>query len=811
MNKTLLLPFSSLFFSVISASGAEAAGPPPPPGIDGVHVLTPTVERYGKFEARIDLTAVFTNPYDYDQIAVSAVFTSPSGTEKSVDGFFMQDYVLNTATGNLTPTGPGEFRLRFCPDEAGWWSFVVSVTDVTGTAESETFSFQCDAPSSPNNHGFLRTGQSNYLQFDDGAPYIAIGQNIAWQNNNPYLNYRSWLDPFIENGGNFFRLWHAHWGLGIEWSPGNGFQGLRYYKQTNCFYQDWLFDFCAENGVYIMLALQHHGPVSTQVNPNWNDSPYNAANGGPCQSTVEFFTNEEARAHTKNRYRYIVARWGYSRSILCWELFNEVHWTDNFQANKAVVAEWHFEMAEFLKTTDPNEHLVTTSYGEDFTDENVWSHLDFDFTQTHIYLNTSNIERALAHGNRSFLDEFEKPTLNGEFGLGGSATLANQDPDGIHIHNSLWGGLFSGAFGTAMTWWWDNYIHPRNLYYHFSGISQVAPEVPFLAEFLAPAAAFVTGAPGDLALTPSLGWGSIGDSDITIDENGQVSPAGAALGQFLYGSQWNTQYRSPPTFHVIYPQAGTFSVRTGNEASTNPKIAIRLDGNLVLDQAATPNTTFSVNVPAGAHAIKVDNTGTDWITISSYTFEGIGSQVDAYVLVSQGQNIAAGWSLNNLYNHQYVVANGEPAPAPPASVVVEGFQDGVYSVRWYNPLTGALYGGAPASTSGGVLTIPLPSFLWDVAFIVDDSPVATKEQRQDIEFGVFPNPVAAGGEVNLKLPSEDASPRRISMLDMGGREIAQFAGESRFTLPPGIPAGFYWVRIEQMGKAGVQPLVVARP
>lgn len=41
---------------------------------------------------------------------------------------------------------------------------------------------------------------------------------MAWQNNNAYLNYKSWLEMLIENGGNFFRLWHAHWGLGIEWS-----------------------------------------------------------------------------------------------------------------------------------------------------------------------------------------------------------------------------------------------------------------------------------------------------------------------------------------------------------------------------------------------------------------------------------------------------------------------------------------------------------------------------------------------------------------------------------------------------------------
>lgn len=811
MKKKIPSKLAGPLFLVFFAIAANAEGPRLVPVIHEVSVLTPVVEKYGKFEAAINLEASYTNPYDYSQATLRGSFTSPSGAETAVDGFFMQDYTLNTTTGILTPAGQGGFRLRFSPNEIGEWTFIASVSDATGTAISEAFTFQCTGAATPANHGFLRTSPANYLQFDDGVQYIAIGENIAWQNNNPYLNYKSWLNGLIGNGGNFFRLWHAHWGLGIEWENGNGFEGLRRYKQTNCFYQDWLFDYCAENGVYIMLALQHHGPVSTQVNPNWNDSPYNVANGGPCQNTLEFFTNEEARAHTKNRYRYIVARWGYARSILCWELFNEVHWTDNFQANMDLVAQWHFEMTDYLNSIDPNQHLITTSYGDDLVDENVWSHPDIDFTQTHTYINIPNIERALAHGNQAYLDAFAKPTLNGEFGLGGNASLANQDPDGIHLHNSLWGGLFSGAFGTAMTWWWDNYIHPRNLYHHFSGLSRIAPEIPFLLENLAPARAYATGAPGDLALTPSLGWSGIGESQVSIDANGLITPAGAALGQFLYGSQWNTQYRSPPTFNVNYPQTGEFTVTTANESGTNPRIAIWLDGNLLLQQNALPNTSYSIVVPAGAHTIKVDNTGTDWITISAYTFEGIGSQIDAYVLVSEAKTIAAGWALNNRYNHQYVAANGLPASTPPSSVVVEGFQDGAYSVRWYDPLAGALSGEAQAMASGGNLMIPLPSFLWDVAFVVDDTQVATKEARQGLSFDIFPNPAPSEADITLSLPASLSGTAQMALLDMEGREIRQFnSNNARFRLPAGLPAGLYWVKVESGGRIGTRALVVAR-
>lgn len=780
------------------------------PTIHSVSVQSAVVEQWGKFEATLDLTATFVNPYDYDQVSVSAVFTSPAGQSKTVDGFFMQDYVLNENTGNLTPTGPGGFRLRFSPDETGQWSFAVTVTDANGTSAPVPGAFQCTAPNTPANHGFIRTNQTNYLNFDDGQQYIAIGENIAWQNSNAYLNYKTWLGKLIENGGNFFRLWHAHWGLGIEWKTGNGFEGLRRYHQRNCFYQDWLYDFCAENGVYIMLALQHHGPVSTQVNPNWNDSPYNVANGGPCANTLEFFTNQQARDHTRNRYRYVVARWGYSRAILCWELFNEVLWTDGFQlqSTKDKVAAWHYEMAAFLKTSDPNSHLVTTSYGDDFTDPNVWSHPDFDLTQTHFYINTPNLERALAKGNRAFLEEFGKPALNGEFGLGGSASLANTDPDGIHIHNCLWGGLFGGGLGTAMTWWWDNYIHPKDLYYHFSGVSQLTEEIPFLEKNMAPAASYVNGAPGDLTLTPTLGWSGVGTSSISIGANGVLTPANAALGQFLYGSQWNTQFRSPPTFSVTYPAAGKFSVRTSTETGTLPKIAIWLDGVQQINQPAAVNTTYSINVPAGAHTIKVDNTGTDWITIASYTFEGLGSAVDAYVLVSENKTVAAGWALNNRYNHQFVAENGVPDPTPPPTVVVNGFENGTYSVRYYNPLTGVLFGGQTATAQGGQLEIPLPSVYWDVAFVVDDSPVAVEDFRRNLAFKVYPNPALAGQEVRMEVEIGNVVNWEISLLDMAGREVKRDLNAINLRLPGELPAGFYWVKVAGGGKVGVMPVVV---
>ncbi len=768
------------------------------------------VEQYDKFETTLAIDATYDNPYDYDQVQVSAAFISPTGSQYLVDGFYMQDYDLNTANGSLTPVGDGEFRIRFAPNELGTWSFQASVTDSVGTVSFDEQTFECVPITEEENNGFVRIGGTNYHEFDNGEQLVLIGENMAWQNSNAFTNYRNWLTQLDDNGGNFIRLWHAHWGLGIEWKNNwQNFEGLRRYKEANCFYQDWLYDFCADRGIYVMLALQHHGPVSSQVNPNWNDSPYNMANGGSCSQTWEFFTNEEARAHTRNRYRYIVARWGYSRAIHSWELFNEVNWTDNYETHTQKVRDWHTEMGAYLKTIDPYNHLVTTSYAHSDQDPEVWNNPDFDLTQTHFYINTPNIERALAGGVRQYLEEFDKPTLTGEFGLGGSPNLSNADPDGIHLHNGLWGALFGGGAGTGMTWWWDVYVHPRNLYYHFFPIRTLVDDVPFVDANLSPTVSYVSGAPGDLALTPSLGWGVIGDEDITINATGTTTPTNPGLGQYLYGSQWNTEYRSPPSFSVNYPEEGTFTVYTSTATGTNPRISIYVNGSLLLNDPASTNSSYSVLVPPGANQITVDNLGTDWISISRYEFAGVGSKVDAYTLLSEDKETAAGWLFNHAYNHVEVLENGEPEVVNAAELVIDEFASGNYFVKWYDCLTGEIVMAEPVSSNEDGLRVLIPSLFWDLAYRIDtEEVVGLREVIAAEQVNVFPNPAIAGANISIALIDERGlNDAEINIYDSSGRHIAsRQLMDNQLQLPVGIPAGFYWLRLrtpEQVGTTGI--------
>lgn len=780
--------------------------------------LSTTVAKLDKFELAVSFTGSYTNPYDYTDISVRGIFTAPGGKRDTVDGFFMQDYTLNTSNGFVTASGAGGFRIRFAPNETGTWQYVVEVANTLGTAATATQSFQCNVSAAK---GFVRKNATNYLNFDNNEQYIPVGQNQAWHQNNIYLDYKSWLQKLSDNKANIIRIWQAVWGFGIEWKNGvNGYSGLKKYKQTSAWYTDWLLEECRSRNVYVMFCINHHGMVSSNVNPNWPESPYNAVNGGPCANTWDFFSNTTAKELHKNRLRYIVARWGYSQNVMSWELFNEVDWTDDFSTHKTTVRDWHIEMAAYLKSIDVYKHLVTTSYANNTYDPDTWSNTVIDFTQTHNYVGSPNVENVLATASSEYVSQYSKPTLNGEFGIdAANISLPTIDPNGIYVHNSIWSTAFSGAMGAGMSWWWDNYIEPQNLYRHYKPLSEFIATLSLKGDNYKKVTASVTGGgTADLVLSPGIGFALAGASSFAIDATGTVTPAASQLSSFLFGNSWNTQYRNPPVFTVTYPVAGQFKVITGANTGTSPDINIYLDNVSVLAQSAATNSTYTINVPAGAHTIKVDNLGTDWISISNYTFTNIGSPINTYLLKSADSSKLTGWVHNKRYNWQYVKDNGMPASVSGATLTIPGMRNGAYMVQFTDCSTGAVTTTASATASSNNLVITLPSVAWDLAVTAVfgvATPVVDLTSAKQLK--IYPNPVEST-KIYLDYDLAAVSKISIDLFDIKGRKVAViFYGKQA----PGpqhiewntfnrIKPGLYIVRFGAGTEVHTQKIVISR-
>ncbi|MBU1078580.1 MAG: DUF5060 domain-containing protein [Spirochaetes bacterium] len=414
-----------------------------------------TVSQYGLLELDVDFSGTYFDPFDSSDIQLSGVFVSPDRRILNVDGF------LYSAKFDSEKIQDPVWKIRFTPDKSGTWKYFVKVRNPKGKVRSSMYQFTC-SPSSRD--GFIRVdkGHPEFFSTDRGTFYYPIGQNVGWASQTEYDQY---FTEMAANGENWGRLWMANWNVALEWKPMGYYRGLGSYNLNNALRLDEIMQAAEKKSVYLQLVFDFHGAFSTTVNPEWQNNPYNAENGGPCSDPQEFFTSESAKSLYKKRLRYIIARWGYSTHVLAWEFFNEINFTDGF--NRSIDKEWHEEMSRFVKRIDPYKHLNTTSYYNEFN-EKTYELDTIDFAQIHNYY--SEIVQMMKN-IPARMKQFNKPYFFGEFGSDSRDGVDDLDKKGVFNHAGIWAQFMMPSGGNAMPWWWNTHIHPNKLYYHFKALA----------------------------------------------------------------------------------------------------------------------------------------------------------------------------------------------------------------------------------------------------------------------------------------------------------------------------------------------------
>lgn len=446
----------------------------------------PLVQTFDKFEcaaspADLGITGVH-DPYDPDQIRVDAVLSHPDGTEQAYpcfwyvpcEQYFERGYSEEAGKEvdweRFRRAGNGEWRLRVCPQQPGAYrySYRIATPQREWTRPGGAFVALARDDSFP---GPIRVGEgSRYFRHSNGEPFVPIGQNLGWPLEDGSRTYADWLRLLSDVGANCGRLWLVHYmgGTALEWSQSavnDGYKGVGHYSQESAARVDRILDAAAANNMYLILSFYSFG----DTNWDWKNNPYSEKAGGWLPYPEQFFTDDRARAAARNRLRYAVARYGWSPRLWAWELWNEVETSYGYVPDTAY--DWHEEMAGYLKSIDAHQHLVTTSYRftPPYTSCRAYALADIDFIQVHTYL--PQLTRVFPSRVGEVWD-FGKPVVIAEYGLGVSPDYFDADPAGLHIHDGLWAGVFSGSAGTGMTWWWERYVHPRDLYFHYAGISR---------------------------------------------------------------------------------------------------------------------------------------------------------------------------------------------------------------------------------------------------------------------------------------------------------------------------------------------------
>ncbi len=717
-----------------------------PLALRATRLSTATVGRFERLTLTLELEATYDNPFDPNDIDVHADFLSPQGATVRVNGFLDRPFTrrLDSGQERVEAAGPPVWRIRFTPDRVGSWQYRVSARDQTGTAALPLARFTVRPSAQP---GFIRRSAHNPLTFsyDSGRPFFAIGENMGWGNGPGTFSYDQWLPPLHAAGGNWIRVWMGPPGnCPLEWpdaDTSDGHEtGLGVYNLASAWKLDAILDAADKNGVSVMVCLGTFGELTEGGffhEGQWPRNPYNAANGGPCAKSSDMWTNATARKFYRQRLRYLAARYGCRTNLQSWEFWNEVN----------APASWVGEMAHYLKATaDPYKHLITTSYG----DEAVWRVPEIDFTQTHLY-GTGDIpdHAPPVHNDARKLTALGKPHLMAEFGIDYRAPDAKYAPEGlgVNLHNGIWAAALSGNAGSAMLWWWDNYVEPKHLYPRFQGLSRFmagvnlgsGPWSPLKAD-----APIVKSGPetfGDLTLPAGTGWGKAPTSDFTLPPEGMTERP--TLPSYLY-SPGKADLRTTPTFHVRFARPGRFVVHV-DSVSDSARLRFLLDGRVAREQAfsaappADPSVTpdykttqlrpeyknyeahydrdYDIPVPAGAHTLTLDNAGGDWLSVTSYTLTGYRSSrfpdVNLYGL-TRGRT-ALLWAQNAAHTWKNALDKMPIPPVRSAKTAIHGLPPGRYRVEWWDTERGVVTRRQSAVCAGGALPLTLPDLPTDVA------------------------------------------------------------------------------------------------
>ncbi|TFY82097.1 hypothetical protein EWM64_g1913, partial [Hericium alpestre] len=216
---------------------------------------------------------------------------------------------------------------------------------------------------------FISTSNGNFVV--NGSNFKFIGTNAYWL---PYLNSDDDIDRTFANlSATGIKVLIANGTATVNTGP-NGLQHL-----------DKVMELAQKHGIYVLWSLTNNwNPVpnttdsSNSTVARRNNAPTTPRNFlsndyggmdayvrefGVAKQHDEFYTNETIKDLFKNYTKQVVSRFVTHPSVFSWEIANDARCNSSVPAsascNTNTVTAWHSEIADFIKTVDPN-HLVSS-------------------------------------------------------------------------------------------------------------------------------------------------------------------------------------------------------------------------------------------------------------------------------------------------------------------------------------------------------------------------------------------------------------------------------------------------------------------
>jgi hypothetical protein len=400
-------------------------------------------------------------------------------------------------------------------------------------------------------------------------------------------------------------------------------------------------------------------------------------------------------------------------------------------------------MARYLRSIDPDRHLITTSFAHPEGDRAIDALPEIDYVQTHLYGGQDPAVRLVKHQHDK--EPLGKPHYVGEVGADCTGGRFSDDPEGLQIHDPLWITMASGGSGAAQPWFWES-IHSYGLHGLYGAITKFTSGIDWPSEHMR-------------RIEPRLSWiqppdplprkdfhfetvpSSFTASEFNQPRTVQVDRSGVhgqlPLTEIQHGMRAHPKEHNPVRLETDLPWPTQFEVEVRAVSGwSGAALVFRLDGQEALKKDF-PNTNaaddhhdlmqyagnYRVDIPAGKHVVELENTGPDWFYCRYRLRNGVECHEPALLgWAMAGKNTVVAWVRLEARSWRRVCAEKDPpSPCPPSRLTLPQIGQGSGKAeRWkaeiWDTWSGKILQELNVETdANGDVQIPLPEITRDVA------------------------------------------------------------------------------------------------
>jgi hypothetical protein len=475
------------------------------------------LKRWQPIDCSFVLNQTAQNPYDPDSADVIGEAMAADGSVLRHPAYWDEPYqlVFDGTTERAVPVGAGSWRWRWTPPAPGSWrTRLIARLKVRGVwkqAETAWTTTTVDAARGGMPTVGVDAGDPRWFSTAEGRLWYPIGVNLRspgderqddllakerqfkpqdeepaavrgwnsldWERRGTRA-YERWFPLMRENGMDFARVWMCPWWAGLEWRRDwDDYGGLTWFNQPNAARMDRVMELAAENGVYVQVELMNHGMVGEFADKQWQDSPYNRANGGPCRNVAEWFRSDEVWKTHEKRLRYTLARWGWRTNLAAWVLCSELEFTGTFDQEtrrndrgfSPGLQRWLERSLVWMQANDPQRgRPVTMHWSHPWAGPQHWQTPGLGFSYSNAYTAFQDFDTSLGKGKRvprslpialdAYLndlfpaDQLRRPTLLGEWG----GHWSDNEPWVMRgeLRTGCWLQAVTPYAGNTGFWWW---------------------------------------------------------------------------------------------------------------------------------------------------------------------------------------------------------------------------------------------------------------------------------------------------------------------------------------------------------------------